>query len=215
MGRRPAGVLVHHGQTVAMDLSLSDEQRRPETRRTHRKHINQALRAGVRVVMDDWSRLDTWVRTYHDNMRRVGASAYYFFPVEYFQSLHDGLDERMHLALAECDGEVLGGTVFFEHDGIVQAHLQSVRDGWTFHADKLLYDSVRRWAAARGNWWYHIGGGIGGDENSLFFYKAGFSPVRHEFHTWRVVIDGDAYAELLGPHIHTGDSMTGYFPPYR
>jgi hypothetical protein len=110
MGRRPAGVLVHHGQTVAMDLSLSDEQRRPETRRTHRKHINQALRAGVRVVMDDWSRLDTWVRTYHDNMRRVGASAYYFFPVEYFQSLHDGLDERMHLALAECDGEVLGGT---------------------------------------------------------------------------------------------------------
>jgi predicted N-acyltransferase len=208
-------VLVHHGLTVSMDLRLSDEERRQQVRRTHRKHIAQAHRAGVRLVVDDWSRLDAWVRTYHENMRRVGASAYYYFTAEHFRSLHEALDDRMHLALAQCGDEVLGGTVFFEHDGIMQAHLQSVRDGETFHADKLLYDAVREWGAARGNRLYHIGGGVGGGQDSLFFYKAGFSPTRHAFHTWRVVTDLEAYADLLGPRVHASDSMTGHFPPYR
>jgi hypothetical protein len=210
-----AGTVVHHGQTVSMDLTLSADDMWRQTRRTHRKHINQSRRAGVKVVMDDWGRFDEWLATYHQNMRRVGASAYYFFTADHFRDLHDVLGDRMHLAVAEADGETIGGTVFFEHGGIMQAHLQSMRDDRQFHADKLLYESVRRWGAERGNLVYHIGGGVGGGGDSLFFYKTGFSDSRHDFHTWRVVADPDAYADLIGPDVPVADSMTGYFPPYR
>jgi hypothetical protein len=210
-----AGTVVHHGQTVSMDLTLATDDMWRQTRRTHRKHINQSHRAGVTVVMDDWGRFDEWLLTYHENMRRVGASAYYFFSGQHLAGLHDALGGRMHLALAEVGGETIGGTVFFEHDGIMQAHLQSVRDDHRLHADKLLYDTVRRWGAERGNDVYHIGGGLGGADDSLFFYKAGFSESRHEFHTWRVVADPDAYAGLVGHGVPGAGSTTGHFPPYR
>jgi predicted N-acyltransferase len=212
-----AGVVVRHGQTVSVDLSLSVDEMWRQTRRGHRKQINQARRADVSVVMDDWDRLDEWVVTYHDNMRRVGASEYYFFSREYFGGLHQALGDRAHLAVAVAHGEVVGGSLFFAHRGIMQGHLRSTRDEGAYHADKLLHDEVRRWGKGRGNAVYHFGGGVGGAHDSLFAYKAGFSPLRHDFHTWRVVTDADRYVDLVGPDPapFARSSMSGYFPPYR
>jgi hypothetical protein len=211
------GTVVRHGETISVDLSLSVDEMWRQTRRDHRKHINHARRAEVAVVVDDWSHLDEWLGTYHDNMRRVGASEYYFFSAEHFSGLRDALGDRTHLAVAVVHGEVVGGSVFFAHRGIVQGYVQSTRGERNFHADKLLYDEIRRWGKEQGNAAYHFGGGVGGANDSLFAYKAGFSPRRHDFHTWRVVTDPDRYDDLLGRRGRAGavSSMSGYFPPYR
>jgi hypothetical protein len=212
-----AGAVVHHGETVSMDLTLSVEEMWSETRRDHRNHINRARRAGVDVVFDDWERLDEWVAVYHANMRRLGASAFYFFPPEHLAALHDAVGDRMHLAVALVDGEVVGGNTFFEYRGMIQAYVASTRHGEGHHADKLLYDEVRRWAKDRGNSIFNVGGGVGGVQDSLFSYKAGFSSGRHPFHTWRVVTHRAAYEALLARRGITPGStdMSGYFPPYR
>ena len=211
------GAVVRHGETVSVDLSLSVDEMWRQTRRDHRKDISRARRAEVSVVLDDWSRLDEWLATYHDNMRRVGASAYYFFSGEHFHALRCALGDRVHLAVAVAQGEVVGGSVFFEYRGILQGYVQSTRGERTYHADKLLYDEIRRWGKDRGDAVYHFGGGVGGANDSLFAYKAGFSPRRHDFHTWRIITDPDRFAGLLGADAGSAavSSTSGYFPPYR
>jgi hypothetical protein len=112
---------------------------------------------------------------------------------------------------------VVGGNTFFEYRGFVQGYIASTRREDNHYADKLLYDTVRRWAKERGNRIFHFGGGVGGANDSLFSYKAGFSPRRHPFHTWRVVTDPDAYRRLVAERNPTADpdDRTGTFPPYR
>ena len=207
------GTVVHHGETVSVDLSLSTEQIWSQTHRTHRNQINKARRAEVTIVIDDWDRLDEWVATYHANMRRVGATDFYFFAPDYFHRLRAALGDRVHLAVALAGGEVLGGNLFFEHGRIMHTHLQSTRDGQIHYADKLLYDEIRRWGRERGNAVYHLGGGVGGAADSLFRYKAAFAAGRHDFHTWRVVADPHTFEKLAGSP--TDEAMTGRFPPYR
>ncbi len=211
------GAVVRHGETVSVDLTLSIEDMWRQTRSDHRNHINRARRRGVRVVMDDWSRLAEWVAVYHDNMRRVGASPYYFFTGEHLKALHETVGDRMHLAVALADEEVVGGNTFFEHRGIVQGYISSTRRTPTHYADELLYDEVRRWSKSRGNTVFHVGGGVGGRNDSLFSYKAGFSANRHSFHTWRVVADRDRYRALLRDRNVTAEAgdLSGRFPPYR
>jgi hypothetical protein len=209
------GTIVHHGQTVSVDLSLDAEEMWRQTRRTHRNQINKARRAGVEVTVDDWSHFDEWIGVYHDNMRRVGASDYYFFPPSHFGTLRRTLGDRTHLAVAQADGELLGGNLFFEYRGFMHTYLQATRNGPTHYADKLLYDEVRRWGREKGNTVFHLGGGLGGAYDSLFAYKAAFGEGRHDFHTWRVVTDPDAYADLLAPGVPAESTMSGRFPPYR
>jgi hypothetical protein len=188
-----------------------------QTRSDHRNHINRERRNGTKVVFDDWDRLGEWVEVYHDNMRRVGAMPYYFFSREHLAALHDAVGDRMHLAVALVGDEVVGGNTFFEHDGIIQGYVSSTRRAKNRYADELLYDEVRRWCKERGNAVFHMGGGKGGRNDSLFSYKAGFSPNRHPFHTWRVVTDPAAYRELVERRNPAADlaDMSGTFPPYR
>jgi hypothetical protein len=212
-----AGTLVRHGETVSMDLTVSVEEMWRQTRSDHRNHINRARRDGTRVVFDDWDRLAEWVEVYHDNMRRVGAADYYFFTYEHLAALHDAVGDHMHLVVA-CEGdEVVGGNTFFEYDGIATGYVSSTRRARGRYADELLYDSVRRWCKARGIEVFHLGGGKGGTNDSLFTYKAGFSPSRHPFHTWRVVTDAPAYRRLVVDRRPGADpaDLTGTFPSYR
>ncbi|GIF38456.1 GNAT family N-acetyltransferase [Actinoplanes xinjiangensis] len=208
-----AGTVVHHGETVSVDLTLTPDQLWHDTHRTHRNQINKAGRAGVRIVVDDWDLLDEWVGTYHATMRRVGATDFYFFDAGHFHRLRARLRDQIHLAVAVRDGEVLGGNLFFAHRGIMQTHLQSTRDGQIWWADKLLYHEVRLWGRDRGHLVHHIGGGVGGADDSLFRYKAAFAAGRQDFHTWRVVTDPAAVEKLCG--VPTEAMMAGRFPPYR
>jgi Acetyltransferase (GNAT) domain len=214
---RRAGTVVYHGETVSADLSLTEDEMWSQTRRDHRNHINRARRAGVQVVMDRWDLLDKWIAVYHDNMRRLGASEFYFFPAEHVIAVHRALGDRLHLATALVDGEVVGGNTFFEYRGICQGYISSTRRAHNFYADKLLYDEVRRWTKHRGNAVFHFGGGVGGENDSLFSYKAGFAGGRHPFHTWRIVADPAVYNALLRRKGLRPDAgrLSGHFPAYR
>jgi hypothetical protein len=211
------GTLVRHGETVSMDLTVSVEEMWRQTRSDHRNHINRARRAGTRVLFDDWDRLDEWVAVYHDNMRRVGAGSYYFFTGAHLAALREAVGDRMHLAIAVEGDEVVGGNTFFEHDGIATGYVSSTRRARHRYADELLYDEVRRWCKQRGDTVFHLGGGKGGSCDSLFSYKAGFSPRRHPFHTWRVVADSGAYRRLVRERRPGADpaDRSGMFPSYR
>jgi hypothetical protein len=213
-----AGTVVTHGETVAVDLTLTPEEQWSQTRRNHRQQIRQAREAGLVVRIDAWTDLDGFKSAYRETMIARGADSYYLFGDEYFSGLRDALGDSLHIAAAHLDGELAAAALFVETDGAVEMHLTGHRAAFArVQPLKLVFHEVRTYASARGNQVLHLGGGRGGAEDSLLHFKAGFSPRRRPFRTLRIVARPDDYARLVAardPGLDPLD-LTGSFPAYR
>lgn len=218
---RRHGCLVRHGETVLVDLTLSEEELWRQTRSGHRTEIERSRRNGYEAAIDSqWRDLDEFCAAYAETMRRVGAHPSYFFPRDYFARLKAEFSGVFHLCTVRVGGEFACGGLFSECCGIVQYHLSGTADAYARrYPTKLMLDFVRRWAKDRGNKVLHLGGGVGAADDSLFQFKAGFSKLRGEFFTWRVVVDEAAYAERVrlweARTGSTADPLDGFFPAYR
>ncbi len=213
------GVLVRHGDTVAIDLTLPSDALWSQTRRGHRYDINRLLKAGHHLGIDtDPPHFETFRHLYRRTMARVSADAYYFFDDAYFDGLQEALGSLLHLAVVEIDGIVAAAGLITETCGIVQMHLEASDERFARLAPgKLIYHGVRSWAKERGDRWFHLGGGLGAADDSSMLFKAGFSPLRQPFHTLRVVISEPEYRRLVtarDPSLDPGD-LGGFFPLYR
>jgi Acetyltransferase (GNAT) domain len=207
------GVLVEHGQTVSIDLCQNEAEQWHRIRARYRTSLNRSERLGHRVFMDDTGEhLDRFVALYLDTMRRQDAAAEYFFSRDYLLGLWRELRGYVHLGVVEVDGAIVCAGLFGQSNGIVQYHLSGTdEEALKLSPLKVLINHVRRWATQRGAHILHLGGGLGGAEDSLMHFKAGFSDRRHLFKTWRVVFDEKRYRELSG----SSPEPTGFFPAYR
>jgi hypothetical protein len=215
---REAGVIVEHGNTVSIDLTLSDADRLAGYRENHRRDIRRATAAGLTVpeVTLDENAIDEFVAIYHETMGRAGAGKRYYFPAWYFRMLRDEIGPtKVHVFAVRAEHRVIAAAMFTESCGIVQYHLGGTRtEALRQRPHKLLYEHVASWARQRGNELLHLGGGVGGAEDSLFAFKAGFSALRHRFTTWRQVTSPELYAEFVGPGARA-TSDDGFFPAHR
>lgn len=213
------GVLVKHGDTVSIDTTLDDEAGFAQFRTMNRRHVRAAKRSGFVARHDPkLEQLDVFVRLYNDTMRRIGATSYYLFPDEYYDGLRAALGDGMSIWFAERDGEIGAAVLFCEVSGIVEYHLSANDDRFaSCHPTKLVIDAARIWAHQRGNSCLHLGGGYGGTDDNLFFFKAGFSRRRHPFWTFRAVMDETAYQTLMSQRAPGEDptARSGFFPGYR
>jgi CelD/BcsL family acetyltransferase involved in cellulose biosynthesis len=213
------GTVVEHGPTLSADLTLSPEELWRRTSSMHRNQIQKSLRSGHRVFLDEGDgRLSDFAALYRETMQRVGAADYYLFTDDHFRELREALGPRLRLCVVEIEGEIAAGGLFVETGPFVQYHLSATsarfrREGPT----KLMLHFAREWAQERGVRRLHLGGGVGGAEDSLFAFKAGFATDRHCFRTLRVVTDPAAYARLVGAHDPAADpaDARGFFPLYR
>ncbi len=215
------GYLLRHGETVSIDLSLSEEEMWRQIRYGHRSEIKKLLAVPHSVEVDSqWKYFSDFLEIYWQSMKRRNADKFYFFSTEYFNQLRDALGENLHLCVVKLDEQVACAGLFTEFNGIVQYHLSGTRtDYLRTYPNKLMLDYMRRWAKKRGNKFLHLGGGVGGHADSLFHFKAGFSKVRHSFYTWRAIMDDKAYAEMVRQweikSDLTADGIDGFFPAYR
>jgi hypothetical protein len=213
-----AGTLVTHGETVVIDLSLSDEDQWRQHQSGHRNEINKAIRLGHEAVVDaDWKHFDDFVALYTETMKRLEASPYYFFDADYFRGMREALGpDRLHLAVTRIGGEVAAAALITTVSGIVQYHLSGTAERFIKERPtKLLLHHVRRWATTRRERWFHLGGGLGAAADSLFRFKAGFSKLRRTFRTWRIAIDPARYGELSQGKAGSATDLSGFFPAYR
>ena len=215
------GTLVHHGQTVWIDLTVAEEELWQHTRKTYRNLIRRLKRDDFRVRLDDaWSSLPRFIEIYYQTMAIVKAEDYYYFSQDYFEKLRRALGPRISLCLVEKDGRIGAAGLFTECSGIVQYHLScSDPDDFFKDATKLMLDFIRSWAKMRGNKYFHLGGGVGSQKDSLFFFKSGFSDLKSDFYSWRVIFNQQIYeAAVRNWEKKTGQkvgSIEEYFPPYR
>jgi len=192
------GQLIRHGQTVAIDLTTSQEALWSQIRNNHRRDIRRLLEAGYYGEIDCWSYYDDFIAIYQQTMNRLQADAYYYFGKEYFDELLTCLGPHLHLCtILSPEGSVAAAGLFTVVDGIVQYHLGATSDDYTHCApSKLMIAHAINWAQESGYQILHLGGGVGCRSDSLFHFKTGFSKQLHDFYTYRMVIDQQKYGEL-------------------
>lgn len=212
---RENGELKKMGETVWVDLEDSLEQMDSNMRSGYRKEARKLERLGFRCSMDEWSNFDEFIAIYIDTMGRLKAKDYYFFSRDNFYRLKDALGQKLHLcSVYSPNRDIACAALFSENNGIVQYHLSGTAEAYLKQSpNKLMLRFVRDWAKERGNQYFHLGGGVGGDQDPLFHFKKGFSKKLSDFFGYRVVLNEDVYFELCKRA--KVDTNSDYFPAYR
>lgn len=212
-----------NGETVSIDLRLSESEIWHQTRPEHRNKINRCKRNGLEVrIVPYYKYIDRFIEIYEETMARVGAAKFFYFDREYFLQMGNALGDKIHLCIVELDEQAICGGLFTECCGIIQYHLGGTKTNFLKQApSKLMFDYVRFWAKERGNEVFHLGGGVGGAKDSLYQFKAGFSKQRHALVTQRIIIDERQYLNLVDLRAKSLNIeaekllKTYFFPAYR
>jgi hypothetical protein len=181
----------------------------------HRGACRRASRAGVSVSAEEApADLSGFAALYEVTMRRVGATGFYLFSEAYWKAVA-ALGERLVLFEAAEGGEVLASAVCFATPPWLHYHLGATSDrGRALGASNLLFYEAACWARDLGYERFHLGGGVGAQEDSLLTFKRRFDPTGDllEFAVGKAVHDADAYRALTG---RDADDVGGFFPAYR
>jgi CelD/BcsL family acetyltransferase involved in cellulose biosynthesis len=164
------------GQTISVDLMQSLQKQREQYRTTIRRQINKRHQQRSVVCLKDPEKryLTEFASIYEETMRRVNAADIYFLGEDYFNDLARELRSILHLFVAMVDGKAAAAGMFTICDGVVQYHLGGTRNEFLkLSPMTLIFDTVRLWANKIGAHAFHLGGGVGAKEDSLFHYKAG------------------------------------------
>ncbi len=210
-----------HGETVWIDTSQTERLSWRGVRSSDKNRINKALRNGVSAEIDDeWAALPDFLRIYATTMDRVNANDEYYFGADYFQGLRVALGRAAMLCVVRYEGEVVAAGIFLRHESVLQFHLSGSRTELKHLSPaRVMVDHMRRWATANGVRSFHLGGGLGARKDSLFEFKAGFSPLRATFWTWRLITSGKLFQRAVAhAEARSGraiDPQAPFFPPYR
>jgi len=174
----------------------------------HRRAVRKAQKAGVRVTSGEG--VGDFVPLYEKTMRRAAASPFYFFGAAYWETLERASVVRFDAQLGD---DVVANALCLASPPWLHYHLGASSDeGRRIGAMHLLFLEAATWATERGYERFHLGGGVGGREDSLHEFKRRFDPGGLvDAAVGKAVHDEDAYARLTG-----GDaSLDGFFPAYR
>ncbi|NPV89925.1 MAG: hypothetical protein HPY50_04015 [Firmicutes bacterium] len=165
----------------------------PRVRTAIRKAISNHLE--VRWVADVGS-YGGFAALYNDFMKQLGADEFYRFPAGYFQKLREW--QSSYLAIAFKDGKNLGTALFLRESNIMEYHLAvSNSDGKKWNASNLILDQAVHLAKELGCRVLHLGGGTDNrPENSLLFFKSGFSPRRASFQIGKMIHAPERYEAM-------------------
>jgi len=210
------------GQTVSIDLSLPREERVKRYRRDHRRTLNSAASRELACIHDVCrTYLGEFIDAYYETMRRVGARQDYFFSRQYLVGVTELDGAKGHIFVGLSNGEFACGGLYIECGDYISTFLSCRREGYQDRVSTcVLVNSVADWASEAGVSVFHLGGGLHGTNDGVFAFKSGFSDRRHDFYTWRWVLQSDVYDELTkkAERWHSDnryDRANEFFPAYR
>jgi hypothetical protein len=212
-----------HSETISIDLTLSETELWSQTRPEHRTKINRCQRAGFTTQHVSFEQNgNDFIEIYTETMNRVGASNSFYFTRDYFLQLAEALGQTLHLCIVKSDHSTICAGLFTECSGIVQYHLGGTKTAFLKQSPSvLMFHSMRHWTKARGNHTLHLGGGIGGAQDSLHHFKAGFSKRKHPLPILRLIPRPVLYQKLVRLRAKSLNCSTdqfqhsNFFPIYR
>lgn len=211
------GGLKENGTTLYMDLSMSlDDQRRNYDKRLSRQIRKLREKGYIIKELHTPEAIKSFTEMYWENMKRVNASAHYFFDEQYFASLLDVPEFENKLLLIYDGPTLICGALLLLSGNIIRNHLSATSPDYLKESpSKLLTDEISLIGRRLGKKIFHLGGGVGGKEDSLFEFKRYFSNLQVKDRIWCYINDDDAYNELVLKNGNGIDTESNYFPLYR
>lgn len=214
------GTIETLGRIVYFDLKKTLENQWAVYHKRLRTYINKYRKIYTLKKVNTPAELTTFIKLYHENMKRVNATYDYFFDEKYFTYLLHSKDfnTEILLALYNETNEIAGGAIFIFKDNIIQYHLSGVSEKYLdLSPIKLLIDEMRIRATMSNYSYFNLGGGLGNREDSLFHFKSGFSKDFKPFKVWKYIVDHNVYKDLVHQNQKISPCIESdkYFPLYR
>lgn len=208
------------GRVVYIDLTKTLDEQWSFYHKRLRTYINKSRTIYTIKKANELAELESFVALYHENMKRVNANAAYFFDKKYFLDLINSTDFKTELLLAinKETAEVAGGAMFTKKNTTVQYHLSGTSERYLdLNPIKLLIDEMRIIGTQENFSYFNLGGGVGSKEDSLFYFKSGFSKDSAPFKVWKYMVNQKIYDDLVLQRrdIQYCEETLQFFPRYR
>lgn len=214
------GHIENAGKTVYINLNQSLTEQKAQYSKRLKTYINKARKKYILKIGKNLKDLDVFISIYYENMDRVNATSRYYFSREYFEKIFQSssFKNTLLLAIDEETGETASASFFVEYGSFVQYHLSGTKVNFLdLNPTKLLIDEMRLLSKERGYTTFNLGGGLGGAEDSLFYFKSSFSKHAAPFKIWKYKVNPDVYNDLSQKKLVAGktEEMNSFFPIYR
>ncbi len=211
--------VVDLGKTITMDL-ISKEQIWNDLSSKNRNVIRKAIKSDVAVY---WGRspelIDEFIPLYNTTMNKDDATDYYYFKKEFYKSVLEDLRYNSLIFYALYDQKIISMSMILFGNDNMHYHLSaSDREYQSLAATNLLLYEAACWGCENGYKSFHLGGGLGSNEDSLFKFKKAFNKNSETyFSIGRKIFDQEKYNELIQIRIQEDefDTDTTFFPKYR
>ena len=207
--------VIHLGNTVFMRLDSSDVIWENIISK-NRNMIRKAEKSGVQIFNGRSIELfRTFKQIYDQTMMNDNAEDYYFFDEEFYNSICFDLAENSQIFYAVKDGEAIAASIMLCANGKMNYHLSgSCFEYRTYAPSNLLLYKAALWGCENGCKTFHLGGGVGSQEDNLFKFKKSFyrKDDLSTFCIGKKIFNEEMYMELVN-YSKTEDSK--FFPQYR
>lgn len=204
------------GKTITMDLS-SKEMIWANLTSKNRNMIRKAKNAGIRIYHGNFPEVYAQFREiYNATMDKDHAEKYYYFEKAFYSSILNDLFFNSQIFYAELDRKIVAASIILTANGKMNYHLSgSVKDYQHLAPTNLLLYETARWGNENGYKTFHLGGGVGSHEDSLFRFKKSF--YRKEpsvYYIGKKIYLHEMYQDLIQLRDEIDENST-YFPKYR
>lgn len=202
------------GPTVTVDIKNEKEVWENYTS-NNRNAIRKAKKNGVSITYSNEQKdYKEFQKIYLQTMESLNSKKYYMFSDVFFDSFYKHMKEKMLVFNALYNDKVIASSIILMDKGVMHYHLSgSKREFRNLNATSLLLDEVIQYGFSKGVKRFHLGGGLGSKEDSLYKFKRNFNPKSiTNFHIGKKIINKEKYEELSSSvEVKTDD----YFPKYR
>lgn len=209
--------IVPLGGTISMNLNS------PETIWTNltsknRNMIRKAEKSGIKIYNGNYPEIyNNFIEIYNGTMDKDNADSYYYFKVDFYNSILNDLSNNAQVFYAVLNEEVIAASIILAANGRLNYHLSgSLKEYQNLAPSNLLLYKAALWGCANGCKTFHLGGGVGSCEDSLYkFKKAFYRGEPYKFHIGHKIFNQEKYKALIKLRCKEEIDNSGFFPKYR
>ena len=204
------------GNTVCIDISNKDDiwaNFSAKNRNVIRKAINNNVTIHHELSKD---KMNAFVKVYNATMDRDNADDYYYFKEEFYDSVLSDLKSNTDIYYALYEDKIIASSIILKAGDKLSYHLSgSLKEYGSLAATNLLLYTVACDGCDLGYKTFHLGGGVGSREDSLYKFKKAFYRLDgKQYSIGRMVFDKDKYDYLV--KLREGEKgRDNFFPLYR
>ena len=156
-----------------------------------------------------------FVTMYKGTMLRDNANDYYYFSDDFYKSIIEDLGDNVTIFYAEYQNNIISMALILHNMNGAHYHLSGSDYNYKHMSstNQLLYE-VSNYLCANNIKSFHMGGGLGGKQDSLYKFKKSFNKSDDlEYHIGQITYNEKIYDWLSDQS--ESDRNADYFPKYR